>query len=154
SPTLKTTYHGHRTDAALIGGAMGLAEDDPQLKQALSLAEARGVQMKIDFFPANVVHPNTAQLTLRAPDGEKVTVKGVSIGGGSIVIDAVDEQNLRLLPEQYHILAWGEGAENALDAVFSGAASVQKGSGVVAASFLQRPNEAVMRRVAEAAGIS
>ncbi|MDD4075028.1 MAG: serine dehydratase beta chain, partial [Eubacteriales bacterium] len=51
SPTLKTTYHGHRTDAALIGGAMGLAEDDPQLKQALSLAEARGVQVKIDFFP-------------------------------------------------------------------------------------------------------
>lgn len=154
SPTLKTTYHGHRTDAALIGGAMGLAEDDPQLKQALSLAEARGVQTKIDFFPPNVVHPNTAQLTLCAPDGAKVIVKGVSIGGGSIVIDAVDEQELRLLPEQYHILAWGEGAKNALDAVFSGAAFVQKGSGIVAASFLQRPDEAVMRQVAQTDGIS
>ena len=37
SPVLKTTYHGHRTDAALVAGALGWAEDSPLLRHSLEM---------------------------------------------------------------------------------------------------------------------
>ena len=43
SPVLRTTYRGHRTDAALAGGAVGMSEDDAGLKTALEDIAARGI---------------------------------------------------------------------------------------------------------------
>ncbi|MDO5140676.1 MAG: L-serine ammonia-lyase, iron-sulfur-dependent, subunit alpha [Eubacteriales bacterium] len=114
SPTLRTTYHGHRTDASLIGGALGWAPNDPKIKHALSVAAERGIDVKIAFFPPNIYHPNTVQLEMTSGDGEALKVRGISVGGGSIVIDAIDDCSLQLDPALYHMVVWGDGAEKAV----------------------------------------
>ena len=42
SPKMRTTYSGHRTDAALFGGVIGLTESDPDIRRAIDLAHERG----------------------------------------------------------------------------------------------------------------
>ena len=114
SPTLRTTYHGHRSDAALVGGVLGWMPNDPRLRDALSIARDQGVDIKVAFLPSDVFHPNTVQLEMAAGNGEQVSVRGVSVGGGSIVIEAVDDCNLLIDPNYRHVVIWGDGADSAV----------------------------------------
>lgn len=85
------TGKGHGTDRALLAGVLGLTPADQRLPQADRLAEAAG--LRYAFFPRDLgdVHPNTAQLVLRGADGSQVTLTGASVGGGEIVITAIDD---------------------------------------------------------------
>ena len=69
SPTLRTTYRGHRTDAALIGGALGMPEDDARLRDALEIAKESGVSVTIDFFPDSTLG-NDAEMYSQMQNGE------------------------------------------------------------------------------------
>ena len=66
------TYHGHGTDRALLGGIMGFATDD-----------VRGIEYS--FIPNNVetdVHPNTVDILMVNEEGQEMTIRGESLGGG------------------------------------------------------------------------
>ncbi len=115
SPTLRTTYHGHRSDASLVGGVLGWMPNDPRLRDALSIAKDQGVDIRIAFLPPKVYHPNTVRLEMVPADGPEVSVLGVSVGGGSIIIEAVDDCDMLLDPNLRHIIIWGSGAENAVE---------------------------------------
>ncbi|MFD1484631.1 L-serine ammonia-lyase, iron-sulfur-dependent subunit beta [Lacticaseibacillus baoqingensis] len=79
------TYRGHGTDVAIIGGLLGMAPDDPQLRDSLRLAHEAGI--KVTFVPKSdkVDHPNSARIVLQK-GAHKLTVLGESIGGGNIRI--------------------------------------------------------------------
>lgn len=109
SPKLKATYSGHRTDAALIGGAIGLSESDPQLRDAIGLAHRQGVETWVDFLPEGQYPQNTALMTIRCADGWESRILGTSIGGGSIDISAVDGVPMHVAPDAYHLLVWSDG---------------------------------------------
>ena len=106
SPMLRTTYRGHRTDAALIGGTIGLSESDPEIRDSISLAHEKGIDTTVDFLPEGKHPQNTALITVSCGDGRVVTVLGTSIGGGSIVISAVDGVAMHVSPESYHVFLW------------------------------------------------
>ncbi|MDR0847012.1 MAG: L-serine ammonia-lyase, iron-sulfur-dependent subunit beta [Lactobacillales bacterium] len=92
------TYKGHGTDIALVGGLLGMEPDDMRLRDSLEIAHKQGVNVvfKPDFKNQDV-HPNTAKIVVENKDGsEKLTVMGVSIGGGNVEISNIDGFNLRL----------------------------------------------------------
>lgn len=91
------TYRGHGTDIALVGGLLGMGPDDDRLATSLKLAHEAGVE--VCFVPKKdpADHPN--QVTMRLKKGErKLSITGVSIGGGNIQITEINGFKVTLNP--------------------------------------------------------
>ena len=84
------TYRGHGTDRALIGGLLGMAVDDVRIRHSLSEAERENVEFTFTAIELKNAHPNTTVITVRGASGESVEVRASSIGGGSILVNAID----------------------------------------------------------------
>ena len=78
------TYKGHGTDKALVAGILGMQTDDERIRFSLDVAKKEGLEIQIETGELEDTHPNTAEITLTAADGEKVSLRGSSIGGGNI----------------------------------------------------------------------
>lgn len=85
------TYRGHGTDRALIAGLMGMAVDDPRLRDSLELAREAGLEYEFKTVELADAHPNTAILELTGKNGGSVCVQASSVGGGNIRIDMIDD---------------------------------------------------------------
>jgi len=81
---------GHGTDKALVAGLLDLRPDDPRLPEAFDLAKKQGMEVTVGRVNLQEAHPNTALLRLTAPDGQTLEVRGSSLGGGRVRIDAID----------------------------------------------------------------
>lgn len=98
-------YQGHKTDAAMIGGAIGMDQKDPRLRHAVELAQAQHITLEpVQFYPDATLHPNTVGLVIE--NARRCHVRGISIGGGSIVIDQIDGAAVHLLPDRYYAVVW------------------------------------------------
>jgi L-serine dehydratase, iron-sulfur-dependent, beta subunit len=88
------TYKGHGTDKALLAGVLGMEPQDERLRDSFSIASQEG--MEFEFIEGNLgdVHPNTVKFLFSMEDGREVSVRGSSIGGGSIVINEVDGEEV------------------------------------------------------------
>ena len=80
------TYKGHGTDRALVAGILGMRPDDENLRNALDIAQEKGIDVR--FVPTEFpdTHPNTAEIHLTAEDGSTASIRGCSVGGGNIKI--------------------------------------------------------------------
>ncbi len=87
------TGRGHKTDLALLGGAIGIKPDDERLIRAKEIADEQDIEYKIKFgYHSSDFHPNTSIVRLQK-GSTKVTLVGYSIGGGRIFIaDSVIER--------------------------------------------------------------
>ena len=84
-PPLATTYRGHGSDFALVGGAIGLNVDDPRIPEAIRIAEQMGVNIQFSEEDLGDVHPNTVRVEIRGAN-RSAEVVGSSIGGGVIEV--------------------------------------------------------------------
>jgi L-serine dehydratase len=93
------TYKGHGTDRALVAGVLGMEPWDERLRDSLKLAEGMG--LKVEFREADFgdVHPNTVRIIMAKADGSTTSIRGSSIGGGSIVINEVDGEEVEFTGE-------------------------------------------------------
>lgn len=82
---LAHTYRGHCSDAAVVGGLIGLTEDSPELGDALKLAAAKGIAVRIVTSPDSDINPNTVDMRLTRA-GTLIKVVGISVGGGEILM--------------------------------------------------------------------
>lgn len=92
------TSHGHGTDRALIGGLLGLPVDSRQLRDALTLADAKGLTYNFIWKQDLAQHPNTAMFRFydtgtdngtgapQAMPSAPFSITGTSIGGGNVRI--------------------------------------------------------------------
>lgn len=82
------TYRGHGTDRALLGGIMGFATDDLRIRDSLKLARQQGIEyeFRIADDEKEEIHPNTADMDMEGTRGERLFVRGVSLGGGKVKI--------------------------------------------------------------------
>jgi L-serine dehydratase len=103
------TYHGHGTDLAVVGGLLGLPVDSPQLRNALTIAEAQGIRYTFVWKQDLAQHPNTVKFLFYDVDNEggsgssgssngsgnesghafpapPFSITGNSIGGGNVRI--------------------------------------------------------------------
>ena len=92
--SFQKTYLGHGTDKALIGGLLGMNVDDSRLRDSLrdSLRLAAEAKLEYSFYNADVrgAHPNTVILDVDGDDGRHIQVQASSVGGGEIVVNAID----------------------------------------------------------------
>ena len=77
---------------ALLGGIMGFSTDDRRIPDSFSIADERGLQYS---FTANTteteIHPNTVDIHMTDENGQKLIVRGESVGGGKIRIARINE---------------------------------------------------------------
>ena len=90
------TGSGHGTDKALIAGILGMEPDDARLRFSPRIAKEQGLDVSLSTGDLPEAHPNTAVLTLTGRRGGALTVRGSSIGGGNIVIDAINGMPVRI----------------------------------------------------------
>lgn len=90
------TYKGHGTDKALVAGIMGMSPDDTLIRNSLIIAKEQGLEVNIATSKDNSDHPNTVNINLVGINGENVSVKGTSVGGGNIVITEINSMKVRI----------------------------------------------------------
>ena len=81
------TYKGHGTDRALLGGIMGFSTDDMRIRNSFDIAREQGIDFS--FTPNETetdVHPNTVDIHMVNEQGQEMTVRGESLGGGKVRI--------------------------------------------------------------------
>ena len=83
------TYRGHGTDIALVGGLLGMEPDDQRLQDSLKIAHQQGIE--VFFIPKKekAQHPNSVRFVLTKGQ-RKMSVTGISIGGGNIQISELN----------------------------------------------------------------
>lgn len=90
------TYSGHGTDRALVAGLLGMESDNPEIKDALTIAPSQGLTVQFKFSAEGECHPNTADITLRGISGKKIFLQGSSVGGGKVVITRINQYHLSI----------------------------------------------------------
>lgn len=94
------TYHGHGTDRALLGGILGFSTDDARIRESFRLAREAGIEYEYIIDEENIPdHPNTADMDIFCVDGYRLTVRGVSIGGGKVKIVRINHIDVEFTGE-------------------------------------------------------
>lgn len=88
--SFQKTYLGHGTDKALVGGLLGMEVDDIRLRDSLRYAREAGMTVHFEAARLKHAHPNTVVLEATDAQGRSVRVQAASVGGGEIVVQAVD----------------------------------------------------------------
>lgn len=89
------TYRGHGTDIALVGGLLGMDPDDSRLEDSLKLAYEAGMEVLFTPKKEKAEHPNMVRMVV-SKGSHKLSVTGISIGGGNIQISEVNGFKLSL----------------------------------------------------------
>ena len=104
SGSFAQTYKGHGTDRALLAGIMGYQSYSPEIRDALRIAEERGIEYAFRKEDIPHAHPNTARIRYFLQDGGEGVMQGASIGGGNILVDQVDGMRVEFNGESSTIL--------------------------------------------------
>jgi L-serine dehydratase len=98
------TCSGHGIDKALTAGILGFEADDQRIPESFSYAREAGVGLEFSLDrETKDLHPNTADIYLTGRHGEKVLVRGVSLGGGRAEIRGIDGVEIKLSGDYYTI---------------------------------------------------
>lgn len=99
------TYQGHGTDRALLGGIMGFSPEDKRIRDSFKIADEIGLKYKFTIdTETETNHPNTVDIIITKNDDSTLTVRGESIGGGNVVITAIDGKSIYFTGEYYTII--------------------------------------------------
>ena len=90
-----TTYKGHGTDVAIVGGLLDFDTDDERIKSSLQIAEQHGLSVKFFVESAVTDHPNTVKIRMGDASGD-MELTGISIGGGKIEVTELNGFELHL----------------------------------------------------------
>lgn len=119
SGSFARTYKGHGTDRALLAGIMGYHSYSPEIRDALAIAEERGIHYTFRKEDIKGAHPNTARIRFTLDDGEEGTVQGASVGGGNILVHQINGMNVEFNGENNTILVMHRDKPGVIAAVTS-----------------------------------
>lgn len=97
--SFEKTYKGHGTDKALLGGSLGFKSDDLRIRNSFDIAKEMGITYSFEENNLETEHPNTVDVCMTSKDGEKMVVRGVSIGGGKVKIVRIDDIDVEFYGE-------------------------------------------------------
>jgi len=84
------TGEGHGTQRAIIGGLVGLSPDDLRLREAFEEGTAAGLEWTFESVDlGGEAHPNSVIFDVER-DGERVSLRGASLGGGRVEVSEID----------------------------------------------------------------
>ena len=106
-PARENSYYARASHVALIGGMMGIREDDPQLRHSIALAREKGIELSYSIFGDPVpISQLTAGITAESRTGDRCFVVGTSVGGASVTITQVDGFPTKLSQTEAYIFLW------------------------------------------------
>lgn len=86
------TYQGHGTDRALVGGILGFSTDDTRIRDSFRLAGERGLEFRFIVDEKETeLYPNTVDIRMENRDGQVMSVRGESLGGGKVRIVRINQ---------------------------------------------------------------
>ena len=88
------TYRGHGTDRALVAGVLGMEPSDERIKDSLSIAKEKGINIEFIETDLGYEHPNTVKIVFHYKNKEDYYLIGSSIGGGNILITNLNGINI------------------------------------------------------------
>ncbi|MEB3429696.1 L-serine ammonia-lyase, iron-sulfur-dependent subunit beta [Citroniella saccharovorans] len=104
--SFQTTYQGHGSDRALVGGVMGMMPDDERLVDSLNIAKEIGLDVKFKMIDLGFVHPNTIKVVFNDDDVlNRFYITASSIGGGKIEVLDVNGIQIKFTGEYPTIVA-------------------------------------------------
>ena len=86
SGSFAQTYRGHGTDRALLAGVMGFHSYSEEIRDALRIADRRGIRYEFVKRDLPGAHPNTARIVYTLADGSSGSVQAASVGGGNAIM--------------------------------------------------------------------
>lgn len=94
-----STGPGHGTDLALVAGLLGMRPEDERIPRAFDVAQQAGLE--VDFAEEDLgdAHPNTAVFIMSDDAGTQMTVRGSSLGGGDVIVTAIDAFDVEITGE-------------------------------------------------------
>ncbi len=91
SGSFQTTYKGHGSDLAVMGGLLTYNADDIRIRNSRKEFQKRNIEITFDFEDLEECHPNTIKIELTGINKKKVSIIGCSVGGGSIIIRKINQ---------------------------------------------------------------
>jgi len=88
------TLLGHGTDKALVGGIIGIRPDDERLIRSHLYAKEKNLSYQFVAHDSRLSSANSVRFDMTGKEGKKTSVSGVSIGGGSIAIEKINDTDL------------------------------------------------------------
>lgn len=86
------TFRGHGTDRALLGGIMGFRTDDIRIRDSFRIASERGLKYLFTVNGTETdIYPNTVDIIMTGTEGQTMTVRGQSLGGGKVRIVRINQ---------------------------------------------------------------
>lgn len=98
------TGRGHGTDKALVAGLMGYDPSSDKIRNALDMAEKRGIPIHFTFSEEDMGHPNVAEIHAIGVHGHLVNAVGRSLGGGRILITEIDGYPVEINGEEFTLI--------------------------------------------------
>ncbi len=98
------TYKGHGTDKALLGGSLGFLSDDIRIRDSFDIANDLNIGYSFEESTLDLEHPNIVDVCMESDKGEKMVVRGVSVGGGKVKIVSVDNVDVEFFGEYSTII--------------------------------------------------
>ena len=86
-----STYKGHGTDKALIGGILGFEPYDVRLRDAYEHAKAQNIEVIFTLTELEGMHENSVGMVFYNDNGSINRIYGSSLGGGEIIIKRIND---------------------------------------------------------------
>lgn len=110
TPRFGYGYLGCRSHFGLLGGILGMDITDPRMSQVVEVCKEQGIAVTASFFSQpEPPHALTVEITLQGPRQTR-RVQGVSVGGGSIRVDKIDEFPVELSSVEHYQFLFGTSA--------------------------------------------
>lgn len=94
------TYRGHGTDRALLGGIMGFGTDDTRIRDSFQIADERGLKYRFTVNETETeIYPNTVDIIMTNAQGQTMTIRGESLGGGKVRIVRINQVEVEFTGE-------------------------------------------------------
>ena len=94
------TYRGHGTDRALLGGIMGFSTDDTRIRNSFQIADERGLKYRFTVNETETeIYPNTVDIIMTNAQGQTMTIRGESLGGGKVRIVRINRVEVEFTGE-------------------------------------------------------
>lgn len=108
SGSFARTGKGHGTDRALLAGIMGYHSYAPEVRDAIELAEERGIDYSFRRMDIKDAHPNTVRISYYLEDGSDGVMQGSSIGGGNILVSSINDMQVEFTGMNHTLLVMHE----------------------------------------------
>lgn len=97
-------YTTQGTNYGFVGGILGIDITDERIKNALAIAEEKGVAVSFESSSFSGVHPNFARIIVEDITGETVITESVSTGGGMFDVTSYNGYPLAMKGDCYNVL--------------------------------------------------